>query len=110
MTDNQISELEGSVFDPAELITYQDGAIVSRTLIDREAATLTIFAYDADQTVSEHTAPHQAMIRVLEGQARVTVDGTEHELGAGEAVAMSSGTPHSVAAVEPFKMMLTMVR
>ena len=110
MTDNQISELEGSVFDTAEFITYQDGAIVSRTLIDREAATLTIFAYDADQTVSEHTAPHQAMIRVLEGQARVTVDGTEHEPGAGEAVAMSSGTPHSVAAVEPFKMMLTMVR
>lgn len=110
MTDSQISELEGSVFEPTELIAYQDGAIVSRTLIDREATTLTLFAYDAGQTVSEHTAPHEAMIRVLEGQARVTINGTEHELGAGEAVAMSSETPHSVAAIEPFKMLLTMVR
>jgi quercetin dioxygenase-like cupin family protein len=106
MTDDQLSELAESVFEPAALVDYQDGAIVSRTLLDREAATLTVFAYDADQTVSEHTAPHDAMIEVLDGRATVTIDGTDYELTDGESIVMPSAVPHSVAAPERFKMLL----
>lgn len=110
MADDQLADLAGSVLELDDLLEYQDGAIVSRTLVDREAATLTVFACDAGQTISEHTAPHEALLQVLDGRARVTIDGTDHELGAGESIVFPAETPHSVDAPERFKMLLTMVR
>jgi len=110
MGEDQLADLAGSVLELETLLDYQDGAIVSRTLVDREAATLTVFACDADQTISEHTAPHEALLQVLDGTARVTIDGTDYELSAGESIVMPADTPHAVAAVDRFKMLLTMVR
>ncbi|MFB6200796.1 MAG: cupin domain-containing protein [Halorhabdus sp.] len=110
MSDDQLAALAGSVLELDSLIDYQDGAIVSRTLVDRETATLTVFACDAGQSISEHTAPHEALLQVLDGQAEVTIDGTEYELSAGESIVFPAETPHAVAAEERFKMLLTMIR
>lgn len=100
----------GEPFEFADLIDYQEGAIVSRTLIDEEAATLTAFALDEGQTISEHAAPHVAILRVVDGTGRVTIDGAEHAVEAGEAIALPATVPHAVAAPSRFKMVLTMVR
>lgn len=110
MSDDHLADVAGSPLELAALLDYQDGAIVSRTLVDREAATLTIFACDEGQTISEHTAPHEALLQVLDGTAEVTIDGTDYELEAGESIVFPAETPHAVAAVEPFKMLLTMIR
>lgn len=110
MADDRFDVLTGDVFTLAELLDYQEGAIVSRTLIDREAATLTLFACDAGQTISEHTAPHAALVQLLDGRASVTVAETEYELAAGEALALPANVPHALAATEQFKMLLAMVR
>lgn len=104
------SELSGEVLDPTELIAYQDGAIVSRTVIDRESTTLTVFAVDEGQRISEHTAPHDALLEVLDGTARVTINDEEFEVNAGEVILMPANEPHAVAAPSPFKMFLTMAR
>ncbi|WP_181685217.1 cupin domain-containing protein [Halorhabdus salina] len=110
MSDDQLAELAGSVLELEALLDYQEGAIVSRTLVDREAATLTVFACDTGQTISEHTAPHEALLQVLDGTARVTIDGTDHELEAGESIVFPAETPHAVAAPARFKMLLTMIK
>jgi len=110
MSDDRLADLAGSTLELEDLLEYQDSAIVSRTLVDREAATLTVFACDEGQTISEHTAPHEALLQVLDGTAAVTIDGTDHELEAGESIVFPAETPHAVAAVEPFKMLLTMIR
>ncbi|MFW5956641.1 MAG: cupin domain-containing protein [Halorhabdus sp.] len=110
MADSHLTDLAGSVFELEDLLDYQDGAIVSRTLVDRDAATVTMFACDASQTISEHTAPHEALLEVLDGTARVTIDGTDAELDAGESIVFPAETPHAVAAPERFKMLLTMIR
>ena len=108
--DSQLEGLEGAPFRFSDLIDYQDGAIVSRTLIDEEAATLTVFALDQGQTISEHSAPHDAILQVVDGTGAVTIDGEEYALEAGEAIAMPAEVPHAVAAPSRFKMVLTMVR
>lgn len=95
---------------PADLLDYQNGAIVSRTLIKTPAASVTLFAFDSGQALSEHTAPFDALVELLDGAAEVTVAGKAHRLVAGEAILMPADVPHAVAAVERFKMMLTMIR
>jgi len=107
---SQFAELAETVLDPAELLAYQEGAIVSRTLLDRESATLTVFAVDEGQTISEHAAPHEALLQVLDGTATVTINDEEYTVEAGEAIGMPANEPHAVAAPERFKMLLTMVR
>lgn len=106
----QLDDLAETVFDAADLLDYQDGAIVSRTLLDGESATLTVFAVDEGQTISEHTAPHDALLRVLDGTATVTINDEEYTVEAGETIGMPANDPHAVAAPERFKMLLTMVR
>ena len=110
MDDTQLADLTESVFELESLLEYQDGAIVSRTLVDRDAATLTIFACDQGQAISEHTAPHAALLQVLDGRAEVTIDGTDYELESGESIVMPAEVPHAVAAIDRFKMLLTMIR
>jgi len=107
---DQLDALAGESFRLGDLLDYQDGAIVSRTLINREAATLTVFAVDETQSISEHTAPHDALLQVLDGTAAVTIDGEEYELQAGETLVLPADEPHAVRAVSAFKMLLTMVR
>ncbi len=106
-TDNM---LFAKVADTAELIKYQTGAIVSRTLIKKPTGTVTLFAFDAGQELSEHTAPFDALAHVLDGQAEITISGQPLRLTAGQMVVMPAGKPHAVKAVEPFKMMLIMIK
>jgi len=93
-----------------EMVNYQAGAVVSRALIQRTAATLTLFAFDEGQGLSEHTAPFDALAHVLEGEAEITVSGKPIVTRAGQAVLMPANQPHALKALTPFKMLLTMIR
>ena len=94
----------------AGFVEYQEGAIVSRTLIDKKAGTVTFFAFDAGQGLSEHVAPFDALVSVLDGEAQVTVSGKTVGVRAGEMVVLPAGQPHALKAVVRFKMMLVMVK
>lgn len=93
-----------------ELVDYQDGAVVSRTLVKRPTGTVTLFAFDAGQELSEHTSPYDALVQLLDGEAEITIAGVLHRLGAGDMVVMPANKPHALKAVVRFKMMLTMIR
>lgn len=94
----------------AELVAYQPGAVVSRTLVKRGTGTVTLFAFDAGQELSEHTAPFDALVQVLDGEAEITLAGRSLRARAGEAVLMPAHQPHALRAVARFKMLLTMIR
>ena len=94
----------------AELVNYQEGAVVSRTLLSRPTGTVTLFAFDAGQGLSEHTAPFDALAHLLEGEAEIVVSGKALPTRAGEAVLMPANQPHALKAVTRFKMLLTMIR
>jgi quercetin dioxygenase-like cupin family protein len=92
------------------LVSYQEGAVVSRTLVKRGTATLTLFAFDEGQGLSEHTSPFDALAHLLEGEAEISVSGKPLRTKAGEAVLMPANQPHSLKALSRFKMLLTMIR
>lgn len=94
----------------SELVEYQEGSIVSRTIIDKETGTVTLFAFDEGQGLSEHTAPYDALACILDGEAEVTVSQQPHRLTQGEMIIMPAGQPHSLKALKKFKMVLTMIR
>jgi quercetin dioxygenase-like cupin family protein len=93
-----------------DLVNYQEGAVVSRTLINRATGTVTLFAFDEGQGLSEHTAPFDALAHLLEGEAEIVVSGKPLPTQAGEAVLMPAHQPHSLKALTKFKMLLTMIR
>lgn len=92
------------------LVEYQQDAIVSRTLIKQNGGTLTLFAFDEGQALSEHTAPFNAIVQVLDGQVQLVIGGKPVDAVAGQTVLMPANVPHAVNAVKPFKMLLTMIR
>ena len=92
------------------LVDYQDGAVVSKTMVKKAKGTVTLFAFDAGQSLSEHTVPHDALVHVVDGEAEISVAGRPYRLTAGEVIVMPGGEPHSVAAHSRFKMVLTMIR
>ena len=94
----------------AGLVEYAEGAIVSRTLAESAGGTMTLFAFDADQSLSEHSAPFDAAVQVLDGCAELTIDGKAVQLAAGQFAIMPANVPHAVKAVSRFKMLLTMLR
>jgi quercetin dioxygenase-like cupin family protein len=94
----------------AELVNYQAGAVVSRTLMKRATGTITLFAFDEGQGLSEHTTPFDAIAQLLEGEAVITISGIPITTVAGESVLMPANQPHSLRAVTAFKMLLTMIR
>ncbi len=94
----------------AGLVQYAEGSVVSRTIVDAKACTLTLFAFDAGQTLSEHTSPFDALVHVLDGEVELSVGGKPVRARAGEAVLMPANVPHAVRAASRFKMALTMVR
>jgi quercetin dioxygenase-like cupin family protein len=102
--------LTSKVENMAGLVGYQAGSVVSRTIIDRPAGTLTLFAFDAGQGLSEHTAPFDALVYLLEGSAEVTISGRSLRLEPGEMVIMPARQPHALKAVRRFKMLLVMVK
>jgi len=94
----------------AELIAYQTGAVVSRQITKTEAGNVTLFAFDKEQGLSEHTAPYDALVHILEGEAEVTLSGQPFQLKAGDAIIMPADEPHALKATQKFKMLLTMIR
>ncbi|MFA5786743.1 MAG: cupin domain-containing protein [Actinomycetota bacterium] len=93
-----------------ELVAYQAGAVVSRELVKKKAGTVTVFAFDKGQGLSEHTAPFDALVQVLDGVAEITIGGAVHRLGKDEMILMPANVPHALKALERFKMMLVMIR
>ncbi|MDG6907440.1 MAG: cupin domain-containing protein [Nitrososphaerota archaeon] len=93
-----------------ELASYQEGSVVSRTLLDRRTCTVTLFAFSEGQGLSEHTAPYDALLSDLEGEAEVTISGNPNQLKQGDLILMPAGQTHSVRAKTNFKMLLTMIR
>jgi quercetin dioxygenase-like cupin family protein len=92
------------------LVTYQESSVVSKTLLEKKTGTVTLFAFDQGQALSEHTAPFDAMVCVLDGIAEVTISGNPILVREGEMLIMPANEPHALKAVERFKMMLTMIR
>lgn len=94
----------------AELAAYQEGSVVSRQITKADAGNVTLFAFDKDQELSEHTAPFDALAHVLDGEAEVRISGKGFSLKTGDAIIMPAGEPHAVKALTRFKMLLTMIR
>jgi quercetin dioxygenase-like cupin family protein len=93
-----------------ELVAYQAGAVVSRIIVKKKTGTVTLFAFDKDQDLSEHTAPFDALIQALDGAAEITIGGVLHRLSKDEMILIPAHVPHALRAVERFKMMLVMIR
>jgi len=93
-----------------ELVAYQTGAVVSKTLVEKETGTVTLFAFDQGQALSEHTAPFDALVQVTDGQAEIRIAGVPFRVGEGQMIIMPANQSHALKALTPFKMMLTMIR
>ena len=93
-----------------DLVEYHDGSIVSREVVKKKTGTVTMFAFDEGQGLSEHTAPFDAMVHVLDGQAEISISGKAHQIKKGEMIVMPAHEPHALKAVKRFKMMLVMIR
>jgi quercetin dioxygenase-like cupin family protein len=94
----------------SDLVNYQDGSIVSREIIKKPTGIVTIFAFDEGQGLSEHTAPFDALVQVVEGETEIEISGHPHRLQVGEMILMPAGQPHALKALTRFKMILTMIR
>ena len=111
MVKNDIEEQrKEQVARLVDLVNYQNGAVVSRTVIDRKMGTVTLFAFDETQGLSEHTAPYDALLYLVEGEGVVSISGKAHNLMGGEMIIIPAGKPHSLRATKRFKMLLTMIR
>jgi len=91
-------------------VAYQKGAVVSKTLVEKETGTVTLFAFDQGQALSEHTAPFDALVQVTDGQAEIRIAGVPFRVGEGQMIIMPANQSHALKALTPFKMMLTMIR
>lgn len=105
-----LADCLGTGRDLCRLVDYASDSIVSKTILDKPAGTITLFAFDAGQKLSEHTTPYDAVVQVLDGQATITIDGRENDVAAGGIIIMPGNVPHAVAATKRFKMLLTMIR
>lgn len=110
MTQVTLDELSSQPTALSEWIDYQPGSIVSRKIIQQPAGAVTAFAFDAGQALSEHTAPFDALVQLLEGEATITIAGQSHQVKAGEILILPANKPHAVQAERRFKMLLTMIR
>ena len=108
--ENKTNELKTKNLDLEKLINYQDGSVVSREVLKLPAGTLTVFAFDAGQGLSEHTAPFDATVYILDGEAEVKISGQVNLVKKGELIIMPAGQPHSLKAQKRFKMLLIMIK
>ena len=108
--DKSAEDLKGRAVALAGLVAYQDGAIVSRELVSLPTGTMTVFAFDEGEQLSEHTAPFDATVIGLEGEAEVRIGGEPHRVKPGEMIIMPAGAPHALKAVTRFKMLLVMIK
>jgi len=106
----QSENVMGEVINLNNLVVYQEGSVVSRTLVDKKAGTITLFAFAKGQGLSEHTAPFDAFVYIIDGEAEIIIDGNVNKVGTGEMLIMPANKTHALKAIQPFKMMLVMVR
>jgi quercetin dioxygenase-like cupin family protein len=93
-----------------DMVDYQKEAVVSKTIIEKKTGTVTLFAFDQGQGLSEHTAPFDALVQVLDGEVEINISGKSYNLKQGEIIIMPANEPHTLSAVKSFKMLLTMIR
>ena len=105
-----INELIGQVVQVASLVAYQPGSVVSREIVKKSNGKVTVFAFDKEEGLSEHTSPFDALVQVVEGEVEITISGHPYRVNAGELLLMPANQPHSLKAVQRFKMILTMLR
>jgi len=108
--DNNSQTIIGQVKQLSAMSAYQEGSVVSREIIKKDVGSVTIFAFDKGQGLSEHTAPFDAMVNVIDGEAEIMISGSPHYLKSGDFIIMPANKPHSLHAVEKFKMVLTMIK
>ena len=107
--ENNTSKI-GKVVELNKTINYQDGSVVSKEIIKKETGTVTIFAFDKGQGLSEHTAPFDALVNIIDGKAEIKISGKPFVINKGEMIIMPANEPHSLKAVEKFKMLLVMIK
>lgn len=110
MNLSEIELYKGKALDVKTLVEYSANSIVSKTLIDTKAGTITAFSFDAGQALSEHTAPYDAVVQIVDGEAAITIGGNAVRASAGKMVVMPANVPHALQATKRFKMLLTLIR
>lgn len=105
-----MNNLTAQVLNPNELVAYQDGSVVSRTIINEKVGTVTLFAFDQGQELSEHTAPFDALVSIFDGEADISINDKRFHLKTGEIIILPAHLPHALSAIQRFKMILTMIR
>jgi quercetin dioxygenase-like cupin family protein len=108
--DSEQKALTGKAAKLTDLVSYQEGAVVSKTIVEKRTGTVTLFAFDEGQGLSEHAAPFDALVCIIDGAATVTISGKRHRLKEGEAILMPANKPHALEGPGKFKMVLTMIR
>lgn len=108
--DTIVNDVRGKTIDMAGFVDYAGGSVVSKTLLDKKAGTLTLFSFDQGQGLSEHTSPYDATVLVVDGEATLVIGGKPIVAKTGEMVIMPAGVPHSLRAEKRFKMLLVMIR
>jgi len=109
-SDKKREELKGKVIYLKDLVSYADGAVASRMVISRKAGNITIFSFDENEGLSEHTAPFDALVTILEGECEVWVTGQTFQMKTGETIIFPANVPHALSAITKFKMSLTMIK
>jgi quercetin dioxygenase-like cupin family protein len=108
--DTKREELKGKVLDLKNLVEYADGTVASRMVINRKCGSITIFSFDEDEGLSEHTAPFDAVVTILDGECEVWVAGKTYQMKTGETIIFPAGVPHALSAITKFKMSLVMIK
>ncbi|KLK87963.1 cupin [Methanoculleus sediminis] len=110
MAKENRADLQGKVLRLADLVAYQDGTVASRMIVNKPVGSITLFSFDEDEGLSEHTAPYDAVVTILDGECEVWVAGETHQMKEGETIIFPANVPHALSAVTRFKMSLTMIR
>jgi quercetin dioxygenase-like cupin family protein len=110
MTDRQREELKGRVLHLGDLVDYQEGTVASRMIVSNPAGSITLFSFGEDEGLSEHTAPYDAVVTILDGECEVWLAGETHLMKEGDTIIFPANAPHALSAVTRFKMMLVMIR
>ena len=110
MTEKDLIREEVKVYNLDEMLEYQEGSVVSRTLINKDEGTVTLFSFDKDEGLSEHTTPFDALVYVFDGKAKITISKKDYILEKGQMILMPANEPHALKALEKYKMMLIMIK
>ena len=109
MPEKKNENLAEKILDPKDLIAYQDGSVVSRMIVYKKSGTITLFAFDAGEGLSEHTAPFDAIASIIDGEAEISIETNQYVLKESQMIIMPANKPHALHAQQRFKMMLTMI-